>query len=252
MIVEAACFATQRAAPGARRAGLAYEQAALVGRFLRCRSAWAAHLARCRGFILRCAEAVPQRRRVVVLGSGPLLDIPLARLSALFSEVVLIDAVHPLHARWFARRLGNVDARCASLVAFDTPTPVYRSWRRVVPDADLVVASMLISQLPLLRVVHASKENQTWRRHLIAAALGDLLDGSQPSCLITETSRVFPEGGTEVEDPLLGNAPPPSLEVWTWVLSPPGERPQGAVSLTVSASFQTGSMPSMTKPWSSG
>jgi len=248
MIVEAVCFATQRVAPGARRAGLAYEQAALVGRFLRCRTAWSDHLARCRGFILRCAEAVPRRRRLVVLGSGPLLDIPLARLSGLFAEIVLVDAVQPLHARWLARRLGNVEARCASLVDFDTPTPVYRPWRRIVPEADLIVSSMLLSQLPLLRAAPASKDGQDWRRNLIAAALADLLGGSQASCLITEVRRVFPDGRAEADDPLLGNAPPPSVERWTWTLAPPGERAEGAVSLAVSASFQTSSMPSMTKP----
>jgi len=78
MIIEALAFATQRAAPGARATGVAAEQAAIVARYIRCRRAWLPHLARCRTFVQSAVARTRQRRRAVVLGSGPLLDIPLA------------------------------------------------------------------------------------------------------------------------------------------------------------------------------
>lgn len=228
MIVEALVWATQRRAAGAAASGVAAEQAAIVARYLRCRRAWRPHLRRCRDFVLAGAARAPRRRRAVVLGSGALLDIPLADLARLFGEVVLIDAAHPLHARLQARRLGNVDVQALSLVAADARPPSYRSWREHVAPADYVVASMLLSQLPPPR---AADPGVAWRGALIGAALDDLARGDETLCVITETARaVRPRGGPPFhEDPLAGVAPPPALESWDWELAPPGEGGAGVV-----------------------
>lgn len=235
MIIEALAFATQRAAPGARATGVAAEQAAIVARYIRCRRAWLPHLARCRAFVQSAVARTRQRRRAVVLGSGPLLDIPLAALSAAFDEVILVDAVHPLHARLAARRLGNVVALPFSLVAHGASPPTYRSWRHAVAGADIVVASMLLSQLPPPR---ATDPRAGWRRALVADALADLGAGGEAACLVTETACVIhgPGEGRSEEDPLHGVPAPPALERWQWALAPPGERGDGAeVVLQVSA-----------------
>ena len=238
MIVEAFVFATQMTAPGARANGIASEQAAIVARYLRCRSQWQPHLENCRSFILAGAEKARGSRRAVVLGSGCLLDIPLAGLSRRFEEVVLVDAAQPLHARMAARRLGNVRPVALSLVAMGPASPVYRSWRGTVREADYVVASMLLSQLPPPRAVTPGTD---WRRDLIAAALADLCTGAEAACLITETScNLRGSGGeTQAEDPLHGVAAPPALERWGWPLAPPGERADGmVVELDVCASLR--------------
>lgn len=238
MIIEGLVWATQRAARGARHAGIAAEQAAIVARALRCRQAWAPHLARCRGFVAAAAGRCEGRGRVVVLGSGALLDIPLAALSRGFAEVVLVDAAQPLHARLLARRLGNVVVRTLSLVELGSAPPAYRSWRDAVPDADLVVASMLLSQLAPPR---AAAPGEAWRRALVAAALEDLGRGGEATCLVTETARLVsgPGAAPRVEDPLHGIAPPPALEEWEWHMAPPGELGDGTqVVLRVAASFR--------------
>lgn len=238
MIVEAFVFATQMTAPGARASGIAFEQAAIAGRYLRRRSEWRTHLQNCRSFILAGAEHARRPRRAVVLGSGCLLDIPLAALSRRFDEVVLVDAAHPLHARMAARYLGNVVPVAFSLVATAAGRPVYRSWRRTVPEADYVVASMLVSQLPPPR---ATWPGSDWRRNLIADALSDLRTGEEATCLVTETSCRLRGPGEELhaEDPLLGVAAPPALERWNWLLAPPGERSDGTVvELDVCASLR--------------
>lgn len=238
MIVEALVWATQRRAAGAAASGVAAEQAAIVARYLRCRTAWGPHLRRCRDVVLDGARRATDRRRAIVLGSGALLDIPLAALARLFGEVLLVDAVHPLHARLQALRLGNVALRTLSLVAPDARPPAYRSWRAELPPADYVVASMLLSQLPPPR---AADPDAQWRRALIAAALGDLTRGDETLCVITETARtVRPRHGPERhEDPLAGVTPPPACADWDWELAPPGEGADGAsVVLSVAASLR--------------
>lgn len=238
MIVEALVFATQMTAPGARANGIASEQAAIVARYLRCRSQWRPHLENCRSFILAGAEKARGSRRAVVLGSGCLLDIPLGGLSQRFEEVVLVDAAQPLHARLAARRLGNVTPVALSLVAMGPASPVYRSWRGTVPEADYVVASMLLSQLPPPGTASAGTD---WRRDIISDALCDLCTEEEATCLITETACNLSDskGKAQAEDPLLGVAAPAALKRWSWLLAPPGERPDGmVVELDVCASLR--------------
>jgi hypothetical protein len=238
MILEALIWATQRADRGARMSGVAAEQAAIVARYLRRRQEWRPHLARCRGFLAEAARAGGRQDRAVVLGSGALLDIPLRELSRRFREVVLVDAVHPLHARLLAWRLGNVVVRTMSLVAPGSDPPAYRSWRGANPRADRVISSMLLSQLAPPR---STAPGEAWRHALVADALDDLARGEEAACLVTETARIVGRPGARprIEDPLHGVAPPPARETWDWRLAPPGEHADGThVDLRVAASFR--------------
>src|SRR5437762_463756 len=90
--------------PEIRDLGYRRELIAIGARQRRCRAAWAIHIARSRGAILEAMGLVPRRRTAIVLGSGRLLDVPLAELAREFERVVLVDALHPLVSRWQARR----------------------------------------------------------------------------------------------------------------------------------------------------
>lgn len=230
MILEALASLTSRAAPGARGAGLVHGQAAMIGRWLRHRAVWRTHLENCRAFIRKEADACAGRDCAVVLGSGPLFDVPLAELSRRFQRVVLVDAVQPLHALLAARRLGNVEPRLFDLVEVGNGAARYRSWRSLVPSPDFVVASMLLSQLPLRAGVEPTRAGA-----IVAAALADL-DGA---CIVTETARVHRDAGgaiTAREDPLFGISRPHAERRWTWPMAPIGEVAPGvSIDLEVAA-----------------
>lgn len=234
MILEALAYLTARAAPGARREGLVHGQAAIIGRWLRHRAAWRPHLTNCRRFILESAGRCERHALAVVLGSGALLDIPLTALAARFARVVLIDGVQPLHARLLARRLGNVEARCALLVEAGDPAPRYRSWRGLVSAPDFVVASMLLSQLPLRDDVDPGTGSA-----IVADALADLVAGPGSACVISETARVHrARSGAVLEgaDPLHGVTLPDADASWTWSMAPLGElAPDQSIELDVAA-----------------
>lgn len=86
--------------PHLREQGYLQELLGIYARAGRCREAWLPHLLRCQDFILRAAEAAPRHRKVVILGSGLLNDVPLEGLAKIFREVILVDVMHLLPVHW--------------------------------------------------------------------------------------------------------------------------------------------------------
>jgi hypothetical protein len=69
-------------------------QQGLIYRHLKQGEAWNSHLENCRNFILKAVDFY-KPGRVTVLGSGWLLDLPLAEILETTDSVTLIDIVHP-------------------------------------------------------------------------------------------------------------------------------------------------------------
>lgn len=69
-------------------------QRGLIDNHLTQNGGWEGHLQNCRRFTLAAAERY-KPRRITVLGSGWLLDFPLAEILELGIEVILVDIVHP-------------------------------------------------------------------------------------------------------------------------------------------------------------
>lgn len=151
----------------ARRLGLAHEHIAIARRHERVRAAWAPHLAASRAAILAAAEKCARRERVLVIGAGDCLDVPVADLARLFANVVLADIVVGKVAReWVKRRPGKIQAvawdASGALDAMarvrDTLTPELAPAMFTHADPgpppggepDLVVSANCISQLGLV------------------------------------------------------------------------------------------------------
>ncbi|HYE51512.1 MAG TPA: hypothetical protein VEB20_18075 [Azospirillaceae bacterium] len=236
MLRELASSLLTRCPAPARRLGYAHEAAAIAARARRCAQAWAPHLARTRAAILREARACRTRRTVLVLGSGPLLDVPLAELAGLFGRVVLADLAHPLSARRAAARhpnvalstldlTGTVEALAAGGAA--APTPGCAAFLDD-PGIDLVVSANLASQLPLRPMAALADEaaRPSFAASVMAAHLDHLSRFRGRVLLVTDIERLYTAGdGTvlEREDPLFGAVPPPAGEEWDWTLAPEGE-----------------------------
>lgn len=108
MLAEALAWLLTPTSATARRMGHLAESIAIAARHRRCRAAWAPHLAASHRALLDSAQRAPSHRRALVLGSGHLLDVPLAELAMLFEEVWLVDIVQPWSSRHQARRYDNV------------------------------------------------------------------------------------------------------------------------------------------------
>ncbi|MEI6559233.1 MAG: hypothetical protein WCO00_12580 [Rhodospirillaceae bacterium] len=224
--------------PGwARRAGLLHQAVSLRARQRRQRSAWAPHLEACRRFIAGAMARAPAGGRAVVLGSGLLIELPLAELAGHFAEVVLVDAIHGLPERWRLRRwrhlrpqVADLTGVLARLAAPDLPEPT-------LPLAgqrfDFAVSANILSQLPVcpLGVLAGRQPPEAligFARALIRRHLDGLRVLAPLSCLISDFEHRFLDGERllERDDPLYGVALPPPDAEWPWLIAPrPEESP---------------------------
>lgn len=250
MLLEACQWLLTPCPTTARRMGHLAESIAIAARARRCRAAWAPHLQHSRQALLASARRCQRRRVALLLGTGPLLDVPLAELAALFEEVWLVDLVHPLAARWQAKRFPSVRlvehdvSECLSGL-LDTASPALDAPaacqpRRFLdePRIDWVGSLNLLSQLPNLP--------QRWlRRHrpgVSETALQDFGDAlmrnhlaylgrfTVPVCLISDldqTTLAADGAATQWKDltPFLAGWEVESA--WRWDLAQKGELPGG-------------------------
>lgn len=242
-----------------RRMEYLYQAIALRGRYRRRKHAWQPHLDAARSFILSVAERCVSRGRVVVLGSGLLLDVPIERLAEQFGEVVLVDIVHLPEIRRRVRAYPNV--RLLQHDVTGVAKPLYENVRRgiqalpevnaVIPEAGgdtgLVVSLNLISQLAAIPSYYVSKkmpnvsqdELDAWCNRIRAAHLDALAALSCDICVIADYAYVWSDaGGAAVEQgSTVGDLALPEAGVkWEWHIAPFGEEPGGhAKTLSVAA-----------------
>ena len=218
--------------------GYVRESIALDHRHRRCHAHWAPHLDACRDLIRRAADGLPAYERCVVLGSGHLLDIPLTDLAARFRRVELVDLVHPLALREWVRGLDNVhlvetDVSGAARAVHDLsdgPPPEPAPDETLAQDADLVISSNLLSQLPLLLLdrLEASapwitaEDRLAFARSVVDHHLALLQHQTGRVCLISEVLRLFHDNERPIDkaDPLFGAAILYEGEEWWWDIAP--------------------------------
>lgn len=233
-----------------RDMGYLRESIGLEARARRCADAWAPHAAACRDVIAAAANGCTGSGRAVVLGSGPLIDVPIDVLADTFDEVVLVDILHPWPARRRAGGFSNVrflttdvtgivEAVHARVTASGSgPLPVPPQ-TLPVPDGDLVVSVNLLSQLPLLPRLYLSEhaaapedEIETFAAAVVRAHLAALAAASGRACLISETEVLYVDGDRLLtyEDPLHGVDIGSGERTWTWEFAP---RPEHQPDLDV-------------------
>jgi hypothetical protein len=126
------------------------------------RKAWAPHMSNARGLIDSGIDDLALRRTVVVLGSGPLFDIPLESLARTFGRVVLVDRVHPANIRPRLQRYGNIEIEHRDLSATAGTDPL--AFLDAIGDLDWVISANLLG--PLAEAAAAGKARQIVDTHL--------------------------------------------------------------------------------------
>jgi hypothetical protein len=225
-----------------REMGCLREALGIRRRWRRFGRAWEPHCRRSRELVLASAARCPRRRKALVLGSGWLHDVPLAELSRVFAEVVLVDLFHPLLVRWRARRYRNV-----RLLAADVTGTLEEVWaagqvrgsglpRRVVTlfteesDLDFTVSLNLLSQLPciperyLLRCGrHGAAEVAAYCRGVVEEHLAWLVRLPGRVALVSDVEVLtVSQMGEEVarQGTLYGAELPWRGHAWDWTLVP--------------------------------
>ena len=221
-----------------RRLGYLRGQLGIKVRHRQCRRAWKEHLQRTQTTIRAALLDCPQRRKAIVLGSGLLLDVPLADLAATFREVILVDVVHPLRAYLATLRYRNVRLVSADVsgtaaelarIAHDPLAPLPRAVPQLFcndKEVDYVVSVNLLSQLTYIPAMYLSKspprpesEIDDYARSLIESHLDYLQRLPGVVTLVTDVEKIqIDSDGHEVDrfDILYGVTLPWSGEEWTW------------------------------------
>lgn len=200
----------------ARRAGHLAAAVRLWTRATRAGAAWGPHEAQCHAAVRAALAQLPKGGSVVVLGSGLVLDVPLADLQAQFDRVLLVDAVHLLPIRVQA-----LAWRRTSLITADLDAPPggdLAAYLRGLAPA-LVISANVLSQIPLSPAV--ADPGPAIDRHLAGLA-----GCGAPVLLLTDRDeRRLDRDGRVLEtlDLLHGRSLPPPDSRWDWLLAPYGD-----------------------------
>ena len=151
----------------ARELGLAREHLAISRRHERVRAAWAPHLEASRRVMLEMADRCAHRKRVLVIGAGDCLDVPVEELAAKFERVTLADIAVGVEARRWAKKF-PAQVECVNWDASGALASLAKVRDRLSPadapaffthanpgppsggEADLVISANCISQLGLV------------------------------------------------------------------------------------------------------
>ena len=208
----------------------------------RCRADWQPHVMRSRALIIEAAEYCNRADKALILGSGPLFDVPVAELSWRFREVVLVDVLHLWRVRSALRRYPNVRLECLDVtgVVKQVHAMAHSGRALEVPDYkpdffledgyDLVVSANILSQLSLPPVRYASRcKNQSapdqaeaFSRRVVINHLDWLASFSGNVCLMSDLERLYCNGDDIVrrEVSLWGIDLPRGGREWLWELAP--------------------------------
>ena len=248
MLKECVAWLTTPCESYSRQLGLLEESIAILSRYQRCQKAWQPHLDNTQQFLLQSANQADSNGAALVLGSGLLLDIPLAALAQRFEKVLLVDAVHQRRVRQQAAQFSNVECiqhDITEILAdlYCVPTAVewqqlaQRTPEQFVKDHNIswVASVNLISQLPLRAVDYSSMqfpgisdaELNQWGVQIMLQHIAYLRSFAAPGCIIADILQTTLNGVGEIIEstdfsPVLSSLGEPS-GTWCWDIAPRGE-----------------------------
>lgn len=183
---------------------------------MRQQRAWAPHLGKARSLIDTTIDDHASRRTVVVLGAGPLFDLPLESLARTFGNVMLVDRVHLSAVDGRLARYENVQRIWRDLAPAGTARPL--DFLTELDDVDWVISTGLVSEIARAAGPDA--------RRTVDVHLDALAALPCPVTLIADLDyRVFNRHGVVLDsgDLLFGRSVPRSGLRWKWEVAPFGE-----------------------------
>lgn len=215
-------------------------QQGLIYHHLNQQKGWLAHEKHCRDFILKAA-GMYHPEKITVLGSGWLLELPLAELAETTQHICLIDIIHPPAVKEQVKKLENIE-----LLEMDVSGGLIENvWRKTanhiffnrlksikdieVPefsldDPGMVISLNILTQIEHLPVRMLEKKTKTgkdeilgFRKKIQNSHISFLM--RHKSLLITETAELFTDdsGNTDELKTVIADLPDGQMkETWTW------------------------------------
>ncbi|HAF28329.1 MAG TPA: hypothetical protein DCG75_04700 [Bacteroidales bacterium] len=179
------------------------DQLGIMNRYVREKENWNKHIQESKDFILQSANS-KEKGKVVILGSGWLLDVPLQELSEMFLEVLLIDIVHPKRVVKKISKYSNVTLLKADITGgmidyiYENPNkkekllvPIHPFSFNLPENTDFVISLNIMCQLHIILVdylknisIFSDKELKEFDKNIQIAHLKILPE--KKTCLITD------------------------------------------------------------------
>lgn len=244
MLLDLFTHLTTSCSPYVRRLGYLGETVAMRGRYRRNRTAWQPHLDNTCAFVLAVAEKVRNKSKVVILGSGLLLDVPLGELSMMFREVVLMDTVclpevcrqikGYANVSFIERDVTNIAERLFTNRQQGIPELPKVLSAEIDNDADLVISLNILSQLWVVPRTYATSQRpalphdqvEDWCGRIVESHYATLRSLTCDVCLVADHEFVKRDhDGTIISraSTLYGLVLPEPDASWTWNIAPSGK-----------------------------
>lgn len=229
----------------ARRLGYLYESIALRERYRRCEASWRHHIAKCHEETLSVVDRSSANRCMLALGSGLLVEIPMADLLRRFARIVLVDFVHPreVRRRWGVHprvSLLEIDLLgiAAPLLKWSCDTSDQKLPVPMPPTAlnqygaDFVLSANCLSQLALKPRQHLERKVESAKldqfcEQLARAHLTQVKELAPDKHLVISDyeTRVLDLNGNVVDraTPFFDQQVLSRHTSWNWLLAPRGE-----------------------------
>ena len=243
MLLDLYTSLTTPCSPFIRRMGYLNEAIEMRSRARRHQAAWQHHLDETRNFVLSVAETCRDRNRAVILGSGLLLDVPLAKLSSMFLQVVLMDVVCLPEVRKHIGRYNNVrfneydvtgiaDALFQSEEKGISGLPEPRQGLSTqIRDSSLVVSLNILSQLWVVPRAYVARRMRgldeyavdEWCGRIVTSHYAALTSLSCDVCLIADYGFVKRDRNGDViskGSTVYGLELSVPAASWTWNIAP--------------------------------
>jgi hypothetical protein len=252
LIRELYLYLTTKTSKEARQFGHLYECIAINSREKRCGQFWKPHRENCKKTILEYLPEIKNKNSVLVLGSGPLHEIPIEALSYQFNKVDLVDIVHLKTTKKVCRHLHNVNFIEADLTELEENIFHEKKIINKIPSKftnqkyDLVISANILSQLPN-HLVNFLKKNNKYNEDILEKFRTQVCNDhylylqkfSAPTILFSDTERSYydPMGNLiEKESSFIKFGLPEPVKEWDWNLAPiPEASKEYSIKMKVSA-----------------
>ncbi len=174
MLYEWIEYLTTKSELHLKKMGYLHEFIALKYKYKRNRKAWKPHLNNTKKQILKLCESLNgPKNSIILIGSGPLQDIPLRQLAKTFKQVFLIDLHHPKFILYKNVTTIKLDITNSLESVYKLEDLIFPKLLELNIKADVVISCNIFSQLTLKVEDFLNERNKfeadrfkTWKNHI--------------------------------------------------------------------------------------
>lgn len=238
----------------AKSFGHLFESISLLEREKRCQKSWLPHRTQCKSFIGENLSLAKNFDSILVLGSGPLHEIPIEILASTFKKVVLVDIVHLKNTKKALAHLKNIEFIEHEISELESVLKNEKRLIEVIPKTftndnwGIVLSINIMSQLPLhldsyikkkLKNKFSDKQVDTFLKQVTKNHLSYLQAFQCPVILISDIETCYfdkKEMLLQKDQNYSHLQMPKAIATWSWNVAPIPEFDKNiAMKMTVAA-----------------